>query len=265
VFKNIYLPGVQQEGVTDKDSTQGFVEYGIRFKKKPKKIPFTSQAAIIFDKNEPVYTNKCKAVFIKGLSPGIVAGYTFASGNDPLHSNKGPFRIGYTLSPYAPSRPYFQAEVYAGLFEKSEASTGVIKVQQRDTLVNGQLYFVAGRERKIITQRNLLQVIPLHFRYNVTPWMGIGIGAQATLSISEQKRTVDSIYLAAPQLPGVIITSAGRTEKNKTDWFSDITATPFIDIQFGMVKAGPLAGFRYLRELKGDIRNRFFAYLGFRL
>src|SRR5258707_14359806 len=111
VFNNIYLPGLQKEGVADKDSTRGFVEFGIRFSKKPKKIPFSTRAAIVFDKNEPVFTNKATARFIKGISPGIMVGYSALPSNGG-YSAKGPLQFGYVLAPYAPSRPYFHAEVF---------------------------------------------------------------------------------------------------------------------------------------------------------
>ena len=117
VFRNIYLPGLLQYGVNDKDSTTGFVEYSIRFKKKPKKIPFNTQAAIVFDRNEPVLTNKATARFIKGLSPGIMVGYS-ALPSSGGYSATGPLQFGYVLAPYAPSRPYFQAEVFVGLLQQ---------------------------------------------------------------------------------------------------------------------------------------------------
>src|SRR5258707_11518198 len=87
VFNNIYLPGLQQEGVADKDSTRGFVEFGIRFNKKPKKIPFSTRAAIVFDRNEPVITNRSTAKFIKGISPGLMAGYVYSPSNGNYSTN----------------------------------------------------------------------------------------------------------------------------------------------------------------------------------
>src|SRR6185295_529573 len=72
VFRNIYLPGLQQEGFSDADSTKGFVRYRLRFNKGLKKLPFDSRAAIVFDKNEPVLTNHAWGKFRPGKSPGII-------------------------------------------------------------------------------------------------------------------------------------------------------------------------------------------------
>jgi hypothetical protein len=74
VFNNIYLPGTQQDGVTDPDSTKGYIKYRIRFNKKMQKRSFESRAAIVFDKNEPIYTNRSTGGFKKGISPGILLG-----------------------------------------------------------------------------------------------------------------------------------------------------------------------------------------------
>src|SRR5690606_7074056 len=86
IFKTIYMPGVHQDGVSDKDSTKGIIEYSIRFKEKPKKNAFSSVAAIIVDKNEPIYTNQAKGKFKPGISPGVILGYEFLGGNSTLNS-----------------------------------------------------------------------------------------------------------------------------------------------------------------------------------
>jgi hypothetical protein len=262
VFKNIYLPGLQQDGVTDKDSTKGFVEYSIRFKKKPKKIPFSSRAAIIFDKNEPVLTNKATARFIKGISPGIMAGYS-ALPSHAGYSARGPLQFGYVLAPYAPSRPYFQAEVFVGLLQQDEFSGPVVRTQQ-DTAINGQKYLVTGRSEKTTTQRNSFEITPLHYRYNIGNWIGVGIGAMAQVNISEKTTVEKKVYFIAQQLPLNIMTAVSSTV-SATRWIGNWNAAPFVDLQFGRVKTGPVLGIRYIRLLKGDITDRFFLYAGFKL
>ncbi|RZL16435.1 MAG: hypothetical protein EOO96_29150, partial [Pedobacter sp.] len=103
VFNNIYLPGTQQKGINDADSTQGFVEYKIKFKEKPKKLPIKSGAAIVFDKNEPIYTNRAVGRFKMGLSPGIILGYGFPFETDNKnYLNSKNVVIGASLAPYAP-------------------------------------------------------------------------------------------------------------------------------------------------------------------
>ncbi len=262
VFNNIYLPGLQQEGVTNKDSTQGFVEYSIRFKKKPKKIPFSTRAAIIFDKNEPVFTNKATAKFIKGISPGIMVGYS-ALPSKGGYSAKGPLQFGYVLAPYAPSRPYFQAEIFVGLLQQDEFTSAVIK-DQRDTVIGNLKYLITGRSSKTTTQRNSFEITPLHYRYNIGNWIGVGLGAMVQVNISEKTTTENKAYFIAQQLPLDVMTSVSTT-KTGTRWLGSWNAAPFADLQVGRVKTGPVLGLRYLRLLKGDITNRFFLYAGFKL
>lgn len=263
IFNNIYLPGLQQEGVTDKDSTKGFVEYAIRFRKKPKKIPFSTRAAIIFDKNEPVVTNRSTARFIKGISPGIMAGYVYSPSNGNYSTN-GSLQLGYVLAPFAPSRPYFQVEAWAGLLQQDNATTGVIK-DQKDTAIGVGKFLIVGRETKTTVKKNSFEVTPLHFRYNINSWIGIGAGAQVMVNISQQTTTENKAYLAIPNLPLLIDSTVATIQKTKTQWLHNWNAAPFVDLQVGRVRTGPVIGLRYLRLLKGDVSNRFFLYAGFKL
>jgi hypothetical protein len=263
VFNNIYLPGLQQEGVTDPDSTKGFVRYTVLFKKKPKKIPFSSQAAIIFDKNAPIYTNRATARFIKGISPGIVAGYTVAP-NSGDYTLRGPLQLGAVLAPFAPDRPYFQVEAYAGLLEKTSSATAVMR-DKRDTSINGQAYFINGRNQVTTVSRQSLQVVPLHFRYNLNKWIGVGVGAMAQVNISTKTTTESKVYLANFQQPEVVINTVSQTVKNDPQWFASFNAAPFADIQAGKIKSGPAVGLRYLRQVNGDTPSRFFVYAIYKL
>jgi hypothetical protein len=263
VFRNIYLPGLEQEGVTDPDSTKGFVRYSILFKKKPKKIPFSSRAAIIFDKNEPIYTNRATARFIKGFSPGIVAGYTFVT-NSGDYTLKGPVQLGAVLAPFAPDRPYFQVEAYAGILEKESSNTTIVR-DKRDTTVNGQIYLIAGRNQLVTTSRQSLQLVPLHFRYNINNWVGVGIGALAQINIATKTTTESKVYLSNFQQPTVIVNTVGQTVADNPQWLASFNAAPFADIQVGKIKSGPAIGLRYLHQLAGDTRDRFFVYAIYKL
>lgn len=262
VFKNIYLPGLQQEGVLDKDSTIGFVEYSIRFKKKPKKIPFSTQAAIVFDRNEPVYTNKATARFIKGISPGIMVGYSALPSNGG-YSARGPLQFGYVLAPYAPFRPFFQVEAFVGLLQQDEFNSSVI-ADQKDTAILGLKYLVTGRQSKTTTQRNSFEITPLHFRYNLNNWIGIGGGAMVQVNISEQTTVDSKVYYITQQLPLNVMTAVS-SEKSAVKYLGNWNAAPFADIQIGRVRTGPVLGIRYIRLLKGDLNDRFFLYAGFKL
>lgn len=262
VFKNVYLPGLQQEGVSDKDSTKGFVEYTIRFKKKPKKIPFSTKAAIIFDKNDPVITNRSTARFIKGISPGLMAGYVYSPSNGNYSTN-GSLQLGYVLAPYAPSRPYFQVEAWAGLLQQDNSTTGVVQ-DQKDTAIGAGKYLIVGRETKTTIKKNSFEVTPLHFRYNIGNWVGFGMGAQVMVNISEQTTTEAKAYMQTTILP-ITLSTTSTFQKSNTRWLHTWNAAPFADIQIGRVRTGPVIGLRYLRLLKGDVSNRFFLYAGIKL
>ena len=262
VFNNIYLPGIQQDGVGDKDSTAGFVEYAIRFKRKPKKIPFSTQAAIAFDRQAPLVTNKATARFIKGLSPGIMVGYSVLPGNGG-YTASGPLQFGYVLAPYSPFRPYFQVEAFVGLLQQ-DAFTSTISKDNSDTLIGGLPFIITGRQTKITVNRNSFELTPLHFRYNLGKYFGVGAGAMAQINISEQTTTENRAYFVT-QLLSQNVQTAVATTKSAVTYLGSVNAAPFIDLQFGAVRHGPVAGVRYMRLLSGQVTNRFWLYAGFKL
>jgi hypothetical protein len=262
VFDNIYIPGLLQREVTDKDSTTGFVEYTVRFKKKPKKIPFSTQAAITFDRNAPVLTNKATARFIKGISPGIMVGYSMLPSAGG-YSATGPLQFGYVLAPYAPSRPYFQVEAFVGLLQQDAFTSTVVKDQQ-DTVIGGLPFLITGRQRKTTVQRNSFEITPLHYRYNIGNWVGVGLGAMVQVNISEQTTTENRAYFVTQPIPLNVMTSV-TTQKSGVTYLGSWNAAPFADLQIGRVKGGPVLGIRYMRLFKGDITDRFFLYAGFKL
>src|SRR6185437_10394370 len=262
VFDNIYLPGIQQDGVGDKDSTAGFVEYAIRFKRKPKKIPFSTQAAIAFDRQAPLVTNKATARFIKGLSPGIMVGYSVLPGNGG-YTASGPLQFGYVLAPYSPFRPYFQVEAFVGLLQQ-DAFTSTIVKDNSDTLIGGLPFIITGRQTKITVNRNSFELTPLHFRYNLGKYFGVGAGAMAQINISEQTTTENRAYFVT-QLLSQNVRTAVSTTKSAVAYLGSVNAAPFIDVQFGAVRHGPVAGVRYMRLLSGQVTNRFWLYAGFKL
>lgn len=272
------MPGLKEERIDD-DSTKGFVKYAIRFKKRPKKIPFSSRAVIVFDKNEPIYTNFAEARFVKGLSPGVMAGYNFSL-SEGNYSAKGPVQIGYVLAPYAPYRPYFQLELHAGVLQQEDLTT--TNLIQQDTQLIKDFKLPASliidtknsvRETVIRTKRNILQVVPLHFRYNLNSWISAGLGIMGQLARSEQtsifvKYDIKGYTTANQNFPDfdTVITrtsslkSGGQTRSSTTATFA-----PFADIQVGRVRTGPTLGLRYYRLSEGNLPNRFFLYAGFKL
>jgi hypothetical protein len=266
VFKNIYLPGLQQKGVKDADSTMGFIEYKIGFKEKPKKLPFKSGAAIVFDKNEPIYTNRATGKYKMGLSPGIIAGYgfPFKNGNTPFSGQKN-ITFGASLAPYAPHRYYWQVELYASTFAEKEYL--VKRTQGNDRLVpvivdgkqqEGRLKYADSMARiKVVT----INIVPLQLRYNFNKYIGAGVGTLVSVNIDEQsvpsKAALFEVVTAAGTAQQVTVKKAFNKVSNS---FNDFQNTLFTDIQVGKVHVGPSIGFRYLYTLQGS-DNRLITYL----
>lgn len=263
IFKNIYLPGLQQEGVSDKDSTKGFVEYSLRFKKRPKKLPFESRAAIVFDKNEPIFTNRSKAKFVKGFSPGIMAGYAIPLNKDGLQQ-RGPIKIGFQLTPFAPSRPYFQFEVHAGFGVKEKSPTTIVRTQ-RDTVVNAVSYLINSRELFLTYDHQIVEFVPLHYRYNLNNWMGIGVGAHVQLQLSTKTTLFTKTFLTDLKKPDMIAATIEKSELQPKEWFTSWHAAPFVDLQIGRVRQGPAVGARYMRPLQNKETGSLQVYGVFRL
>ncbi|MET4546055.1 hypothetical protein ABIE26_003382 [Pedobacter africanus] len=266
IFKNIYLPGLQQKGVNDADSTMGFIEYQIGFKEKPKKLPFKSGAAIVFDKNEPIYTNRATGRYKMGLSPGIIAGYgfPFENGNTPFSGQKN-ISFGISLAPYAPHRYYWQVELYGSSYAEKEYLVGrkegndrlvpvVIDGKQRE----GRLKYADSTVRtKVIT----INIVPAQIRYNFNKYFGAGIGTLVSFSIDEQSTPGKTALYELPTAVGTMEQASIRQSFSKiSKQFNNFQNTLFADVQLGKVHVGPAIGFRYLYTLQGS-NNRLVTYL----
>ena len=266
VFKNIYLPGMQQKGVSDADSTMGFIEYKIGFKEKPKKLPFKSGAAIVFDKNEPIYTNRATGRYKMGLSPGIIAGYgfPFKNGNTPFSAQKN-LSFGVSLAPYAPHRYYWQVELYGSSFAEKEYPV-------KRTEGNGRFVpvVVDGKQQEarlkyadsLVTVKVVtINIVPLQLRYNFNKYIGAGIGTLVSFNIDEQSRPSKQALYELVNASGTGQQVTIKQAFNKiSNSFNDFQQTLFTDIQIGKVRVGPSIGFRYLHTLQGSA-NRLITYL----
>lgn len=266
IFRNIYLPGLQQKGVNDADSTMGFIEYKIGFKEKPKKLPFKSGAAIVFDKNEPIYTNRATGKYKMGLSPGIIAGYgfPFKNGNTPFSGQKN-VSLGVSLAPYAPHRYYWQLELYGStyaekeyLINRSPGNDRLVPVVIDGKQQEARLKYADSTARiKVIT----INIVPAQLRYNFNKYIGAGLGTLVSFNINEQatpgKTAVYELLTAVGTAQeGSIKKSFSKISKS----FNDFQNTLFTDIQLGKVHTGPSIGFRYLYTLQGS-DNRLITYL----
>lgn len=265
VFRNIYLPGMQQKGVKDADSTMGFIEYKIGFKEKPKKLPFKSGAAIVFDKNEPIYTNRSVGKYKTGISPGIIAGYgfPFENGNSPFSGQKS-ISFGASIAPYAPHRYFLQAEVYMSSFAEKEylisrtpGDGRIVAIEnangkREEARVN---YIDSSAVIKVLT----INLVPLQLRRNFNKYFGAGIGTLVSFNLDKQSLPSRTGVLEFIQSPGTTTTISKTYDKVKSS-FNDFQNTLFADVQLGKVHVGPSIGFRYLFTFQ-NTSNRMITYL----
>jgi hypothetical protein len=237
-FKNIHLPGSNQKNVKEKDSTQGFVKYSLKFGDDFHKIKTKSKTSIFFDKNEAVVTNYSTTRFQPGISIGARAGYNFI----PKYENAKSFFVGATVSPFKSYRWYWQSEFY---FNYSENSNSRVK----ESIFNG---ITTQDEINQKTIQYIAEIVPISIRYNVNNFIGLGTGPQLSMLFAQKinhERTKKMFNDIGVEIIDERITE-NFSEKNnsiqlQTQWFADVT--------FGFARIGPSVGFRYLRNFKTDI------------
>jgi len=258
IFNNIYLPGMQQKGVLDADSTMGFVEYKIKFKEKPKKLPIKSGASIVFDKNEPIYTNRAVGRFKMGLSPGIILGYgfPFETDNKNYLNNKN-IVMGASLAPYAPHKYYWQVELYLSAFKENSYVANSV-TNGRDTLIGKNFYRIDKKDHIKTTKVITLNAVPLQFRYNINKYIGAGAGTLCSVNVYNKSTDVLNYNLSAPNgLPPLNLEILANESKRH---FVDAKVSLFTDVQLGLVHVGPSIGFRYMYDPKTN-NNRMATYV----
>ncbi len=258
VFKNIYLPGLRQQGFSDPDSTMGFIKYRLHFNKELKKLPFVSNAAIVFDNNKPIYTNNQKGYFKPGKSYGVIAGYNFFFGKNANGQNY--FSIGGSISPYAPHRKYLQGELYAGYLQFPEKLVDN-RTENKDTVINNATFHIFRRESYAKSKIIKLDLVAAQLRYNFLNWMGAGLGTILSFDVYTKTNNRQVIYMQQQPNPTPII--IGK-EFPTSKWFSNVDVAVFADVQFGRVRVGPVLGARFIHYFRVP-RNGLYAYLAWRL
>jgi hypothetical protein len=239
-FKNIYLPGSNQKEGVDYDSTKGFVKYTLRFRESIAKRKTQSRTAIIFDKNEPILTNRATTRFKPGLSIGAKAGYLY---NPKLNDSKGGF-VGATISPFKSQHGYFQAELMVGIHTYSDS------LYSADTtrIDNGLMSVFDVSQRNKFTQVELYAV-PVSYRYTINSFIGFGAGVQFSVNLSEKKKeeALHENYIMREKgnvrepRPELNFTSTDE----KTTSFTNLRPAMFADVTLGAARLGPTAGVRY--------------------
>ncbi len=250
VFKNIYLPGTQQDGVSDPDSTKGYIKYRIRFSKKMHKLPFQSSAAIVFDKNEPIYTNRSTGKFKKGISPGIIVGFGSSFGSIPANMANQQYTLGVTISEYAAYKKYFQWELFLRSHRNLEQFIG--RRQGVDTTINGTDYKVRYLDTYEKIKVASIEAVPLEFRYNLASFASAGIGTLVSADISRNTtRYIRALVVEANGDTRAIEGEAGKRDES----FATIRGALFADAQLGLVRTGPAVGIRFYQYFNPAYQN----------
>ena len=250
IFNNIYLPGTQQDGVSDPDSTKGYVKYRVRFGKNMHKLSFQSQAAIVFDKNEPVYTNRSTGSFKKGISPGIIVGLGSTIGAAVNNIAARQYTLGLTVSEYAAYKKYLQYELFLRSDESFERF--VTRRQGGDTILNGRGYKVQYRDSYQKIKVASIELVPFEFRYNFASFVSAGAGVLASVDVS--RNTTNYIRGLLFDANGSTFTLEGETGKQKES-FTTLRGALFADLQLGLVRTGPAVGVRLFQYINPSYRN----------
>ena len=260
IFKNIYLPGTQQDGVTDPDSTQGYVRYRLKFNKKMHKMPFTSRASIVFDRNEPIYTNRSVGRWKKGLSPGIIVGYGSRLGASLAELARQQYIVGFTLSEYSAYKKYFQWELYLQGFKETESFVG--RINGGDTVYNGRDYKMEYLDTYQKVKVFAFEAVPLEFRYNLKSFVSVGAGALVAGEFNRTTTQSVRARLLPPNGQSPVMVEDTKASQSKS--FAEWRGAAFADVQFGMVRVGPTVGFRFLQYVNPS-HQRILLYASWKL
>ena len=257
-FKNIYLPGSTQKNVKEVDSTKGFVKYSMKFAKDFHKTKTKSRTSIFFDKNEPIVTNYAVTRFMPGISIGARTGYNYYNKLDNAKS----YFLGATVSPFKSYRLYWQSELYYSNLQ-NESSTSFDKQKEQLSVIittpaGTQTEFAntttsTSTERK----RSSAEVVPVSLRYNLNSFIGVGVGPQFSVTISDVETITTAkrfftIPTPAPSEPSqeLLKLASNNSIENKIDAFKEIQTNFFADVTFGLARVGPSVGARYLLNTK---------------
>lgn len=251
VFNGIYLPGTNQQGVEDKDSTKGFVEFDVKTKKKLDNLPFKGRTAIYFDKNEPVITNFATGRFKPGFSPIVMAGYELNLGQ--FGTNDG-ITVGAGIARLAPHKPYFQFELFFKSISYNTSVTsnepGLVRIDQKD-------YDYRTRTTRSTNALLRLGIVPLHVRHNLNDIFSVGVGLRVDTDLSGTIKDANEYVLF--NFNGQANYPYSNLTNTKIKGFSNFDFLPFADLQAGRVRLGPQIGTRYYYGGKNNSYLYFYA------
>ncbi len=282
-FRNVYLPGGKQEGLSDRDSTRGFIKYRLRTGKGIKKRPLSSQASIVFDANPPIRTNRPKTRFKPGFSPGLIVARHFLPGEpDPSYT-----AVGLSLSPFKPSRFYLQAEAYAGLTRETQQRFDPIEEMTTEItdFIDPTAPFpvlidsFTRTTRELNTRAFSIEVVPVSIRYNLNDWFGFGAGSILQIDFEDLtenivRQTARQVYSCRELDPNTPrerceplpqFSSTNTAESSNQSQETRFNFKLFADVQLGAVRRGPLLGLRGVLPFQEGADPYFSVYLNFKL
>lgn len=259
-FKNIYLPGSNQKGVHEKDSTKGFVKYSMKFGKDFHKVKSKSQTAIIFDKNPPIITNSSTARFKPGISIGAKAGYNYffasdedlnfdeAKDNTNFDTTASGFFVGATISPYKSYKWYLQTEIMASIQYIKSTSFN----ETSDAGGTAGFPTISQTKLKNEIQKNYLDIVPVSIRYNVNSFLGLGFGPQLSLNGWQKTNSFEdtSVFFDHNGIPEEELVDL-HTHTCETTYKKGIELNNygvFVDLTLGISRIGPSVGIRYVQN-----------------
>jgi len=246
-FKNIYLPGTEQKGVQEKDSTKGFVKYSLKFGKDFHKIKSKSKTAIIFDKNDPIITNAATSRFLPGISIGAKAGYNYILGVD--HSKS--YFMGATVSTYKAYKWYPQAELMISNTSYSNSNSQQEIVENVATADGIMKSLLKETDKELTTERMSIDVVPASIRYNINGIIGLGIGAHVSLDFKTKLNTTaeETYFLVENELKREAVPALNKTvSSTQESSFENIKYGVFGDVTLGTSRIGPSIGARYIYQ-----------------
>lgn len=256
IFNGIYLPGTNQKGVNDKDSTKGFVEFDVKTKKKLDNLPFKGRTAIYFDKNEPVITNFATGKFKPALSPIVMAGYEMNLGTNGLSDG---VNVGVGIARLAPYKPYFQFELFGKYYQTTTAQQTF--QTQGVVVIDGKNYDYRGYREQLRSSITRIGLVPLHLRYNFNDLLSAGAGIRVDADFVGSVDTSRTYLLN--NFNGQVNFPYDLTKNSSIKIFSNAQFLPFVDAQFGKVRLGPQIGTRFYYG--GTNKSYLYFYASWRL
>jgi PKD domain len=240
-FKNIYLPGSNQKNVAEKDSTKGFVKYTMKFIKDFHKIKTKSRTTIFFDKNEPIITNYAVTRFMPGISIGAKTGYNYF----PSLENSKSYFVAATISPYKSYRWYWQAE-WQNNIQQYQSKTTV-----SDQLLQSTGNFQLERTTSMSEFNNVVMEIPVLIRYNLNNYIGVGLGLQTGINITEKQTATTRVDQYEGPNTNFLLKSREAVVTFKES-LSQLKTGFLVDFTAGFARIGPSLGARYTISFKED-------------